>query len=377
MRRFVILIALCAVLLALALRRFVILIALCAVLLALACAGVAAAAPARACGPAPAFKPCTLATFAAGDFGSFAESMAADSQGNLYVSLTTWGEETNQGEIWRIGPDGRKHVVASMDLTPYGMLTGVAVDRCDVYVAFDDFSDQYGVEPVIGPSVWKVRGDGTLTKVVAMPNAGMPNGLAFHGHDLYVTDAVKGAIWRARVGCGVATVTQPWVQDALLAPGDPEADPTMIGLGANGIAFWGDEACVSVSDYGRVVGIPVRGTGAAGKPVVVRQDARLKTADGMAFDALGRLWITTDAGTTGLDPNVDATGGLYQLSLRGQLTTVADDPGWLDYPTMPVFGTSPRTWGTLYIVNGAFNTSYNTGASPSVIALRAGVPGAL
>src|SRR5512140_3624122 len=110
-------------------KRLVILTLLCTVLLGLACAGAAGALP------APGSAPLTLATFETGDYGSFAESMAADSHGNLYVSLTTWGEETNWGEIWRITPGGAKRVVAAMDLTPFGMLTGVAIDRCDgVYV---------------------------------------------------------------------------------------------------------------------------------------------------------------------------------------------------------------------------------------------------
>jgi sugar lactone lactonase YvrE len=348
-------------------RRFVILIVLCAVLLALACAGVAAAAP------APVFTLPSVAPFELGDFGSFAESMAADCHGNLYVSLTKWDEDTSMGEVWKITPEGTKQPAASMDITYNGMLTGVAIDRCGgVYVGLVDWANLDGTDPTIGCGVWRVRGDGTLTQVVALPDAGLPNGLAFHGRDLYITDAAYGEIWRARVGCGLTTVTQPWVQSDLLAP---STDPTAVGLGANGIAFWGDAAYVAVSDFGRVVRIPIRCGGAAGAPVATLQDDRLKTADGIAFDALSRLWITTDAGTTGLDPNVDATGGIYQVSSRGRLTAVADDPGWLDYPTAVVFGSAPRAWGTLYVLNGAFYTSMNTGAAPNLIALKTGVPG--
>lgn len=346
-------------------RRLVILTALCAVLLALACAGAAAAAPAP--------TPPTFATFDPGMYGSFAEGMAADSHGNLYVSLTTWGEATNTGEIWQVAPSGAMRLVASMDLTGYGMLTGVAVDRCGaVYVGFDDMSAMYGEEPVIGASVWKVQEDGTLARAVTLSGAAMPNGLAFRGGDLFVTDSVLGAVWKARVGAGVTTVTEPWLQDGLLAPGDPAIDPTAFGLGANGIAFKGDRLFVSVSDAGRIVRVRVRCDGSPGTPRVVREDDALKTADGIAFDALGRLWITTNFGTTG----AETSGGLYRLTRRDRLVTVADDPGWLDYPTMPVFGRGLQAAGKLYVANGAYTTSYTYLTPPTVVAITAGVPAA-
>ena len=70
--------------------------------------------------------PQTYASFSPGDFGSFAESMAADSHGNLWVSLTVWGEESNTGQVWEVTPRGDEHLAASMDISPYGMLMGVA-----------------------------------------------------------------------------------------------------------------------------------------------------------------------------------------------------------------------------------------------------------
>src|SRR5450759_4927091 len=94
---------------------------------------------------APVWQPSTLAAFSAGEYGAFAEGMAADSHGRLFVSLTTWGyyDETvdpslwgsNIGEVWRVMPNGAKALVATQDLSPNGMLLGVAVDRLDrVYV---------------------------------------------------------------------------------------------------------------------------------------------------------------------------------------------------------------------------------------------------
>jgi sugar lactone lactonase YvrE len=329
-------------------KRLVTILILAALALALLAAG-AAAGPAQARGAEPA----AIAAFSP---GAFAEGMAADSHGNLYVSLTTWGPKTNAGEIWRVAPDGAKKPIASMDLTANGMLTGVAIDPCDrVYVAYEDFGDPQEV----GSGVYRVA-CGTLTKAVAFPEGAFPNGIAFHDGRLYVTDSVLGEIWRVRLGAGVATPTT-WAESDLLAAGSPE------GLGANGLAFFGDALTVSVSDPGRVVRIPVRRDGSPGAVRTICERAELATADGIAYDALGGLWITVNAGTTGAAPS----GALYRLSPAGHLTTIADDPGWLDYPTMPVFGTTCRTRSTLFVENGDWDGL----AAPDVRVLRIGIPG--
>ena len=330
-------------------KRFVVTLTLTALALALLATGAAAASPARTHSAAPP----TVATFAQ---GAFAEGMAADHHGNLYVSLTTWGVDTNTGEVWRIAPNGTAKPVASMDLTANGMLTGVAVDPCDrVYVCYEDF----GEPQEVGSGVYRVA-CGTLTKSVAFPEGAFPNGIAFHDGRLYTTDSSLGEIWRARVGAGVATPTT-WARSDLLAAGSP------YGLGANGLAFFGDTLTVSVSDPGRIVRIPVRRDGGPGAVRTVCERAELATADGIAFDALGGLWITVNADTTGAVPG----GALYRLSPAGHLTTIANDPGWLDYPTMPVFGTTWRTRGTLSIENG----DWDSVTAPDVRALRVGIPG--
>ena len=72
--------------------------------------------------------PRSVATFSPGDYGSFAEGMAADSHGDLWVSLTTWGlyddsvdpavTTSDIGEIWKVTPAGHATLKATMDLTP-------------------------------------------------------------------------------------------------------------------------------------------------------------------------------------------------------------------------------------------------------------------
>jgi sugar lactone lactonase YvrE len=302
--------------------------------------------------------------------------MAADSHGNLYASLTKWGyydpadettAESNIGEVWKVAPGRHPTLVAQAELTPYGMLAGVAVDSRDrVYVAVYDTTS--------GPTpngVYRLEGDGRLTQVVALQEGAWPNRLAFHESRLYITDTALGAVWRVRLGCGVASPTEPWLWHDSLAPGDPKGDETVSGLGADGLAFRGDDLFVGVYDFGRIVRVHVRDDGSHSKPTVVCERAELKTADGMAFDLAGGLWITTAMGTTtGASPS----GALYRLAPGGKLMKVADDPGWLNYPTQPVFGTTLRTAFTLYVENGAY-FSYEDGTAPDIRALRVGIPG--
>ncbi|MEI6727747.1 MAG: hypothetical protein WCN81_16200, partial [Actinomycetes bacterium] len=266
--------------------------------------------------------------------------------------------ESDFGEIWKVTPDGHATLVVSKDITPYGMLLGVAVRDDRVYVALYDQG-----AGTISPGVYRVDGR-SLTQVVTLPAGAMPNGLAFHDGRLYITDSVTGRIWRTRVDGPLAEPKMPWLQDALLAPGGD-------GLGANGLAFRGDDLFVSVSDSGRIVRIPTRREGMPGAPRVVCERPELVSADGIAFDATGDLWITANHGTKGASP----AGGLFRLSPRGALKTVADDPGWLNYPAMLVFGTDRCTRDTLYVENGAYFSAYGDGSQPDIQALRVGVPG--
>jgi len=340
--------------------RFLSILAGSALLLLLA-AGGASAASARTA----TYTPSLVTTFSWGSGGSFAESMAADSHGRLYVSLTKWAD-SNAGEIWRVLPNGNKTLVATMDIGPYGMLTGVAVDRCDnVYVMNWDSAYASGEQPALGSGVWRVGPGHSLTKVLELPAGAFPNGLAFHDGFAYVTDSSAGSIWRARVGDGALTPAVVWAHDPLLAPADPD-----YAIGANGIAFRGDRLFVSVSELGRIVRIPVLRGGSAGAARVICERPELVSADGIACDAFGGIWIAVNAGSTGASPS----GALYRLSRVAGLQKIADDPGWLDYPVTPVFGTTPSTAGTLYVLNGAFG-GYADGTAPDIQALRVGVPG--
>jgi sugar lactone lactonase YvrE len=317
------------------------------------------AAPAHA--SAAPLQPRTVATLPYGADGSFAESMTAVAGGDLYTSLTVWGD-SNTGQIWKMTPSGATSLVASIDLGPTGAFMGIAHDAFGrLYVADADFS---GTEDSL---IYKIGPSGSMTVVADLPPGSWPNGLACRGGYLFAADSSLGAIWRVPL-CGSAVKpTSPWFQNALLAPGDPGIDPSAHGIGANGIALRGGSVYVTVSDSGRVVRIPVSAQGKAGTPTVFCQRTELRTADGLAFDQLGNLWVVTNKGPT---PE-QASGALFKVSPARSVHQIPVNPNWFDYPTQLVFGASAATRTTLFIANGA----YSGEAAPNVIALKAGVAG--
>ena len=145
-------------------------------------------------------------------------------------------------------------------------------------------------------------------------------------------------------------LTEPWFQHEKLGPGIGEEDHQ---IGANGIAFRNGDLYVAVADAGRIVRIPVLRNGNAGKLRVIAEREELKSVDGIAFDLLGNLWLVT---------NGPERGRLEVLTPFGALFVLANQPEWLDYPTQPVFGTTPGTLGSLYIANGAIESG-----TPNVI----------
>lgn len=313
--------------------------------LALAVPGASATAASRQL-PSPRL----VAELPTGEYGSFAESLALDADGSLYVSVASWSADevtANEGQIWRINPNGK--------IARYGpslavcLLTGLAFDDAGrLYVGTYSCEADFAI-----PSgVLRINADGSATQVLTLPAGSFPNGLAFHRGDLYVSDSIGGAIWRVRPRGGTnLRPTTPWLQDALLEPGDE-------GLGVNGIAFRGDTLTAVNYSTGDVISVPVRKNGSPGTPQVVASDPILVQADGVAFDRLGRLWVAVNSGL------------LARVDPSGDVTVVTDDEAWLDYPAQAAFGRTGRNTTTLYVLNGAF---FN--GCPNVVALDAGIAG--
>jgi len=296
------------------------------------------------------------------------ESITADHEGNLYVGLTNWvswfqnplWEEWAKCQIMKITPDGTQIPVAVFpnESCPTTLLAGVAFDEENrLHVAVYSWSTDNNTS-----GVYRVETDGTQTRVLSLPADSFPNGLAFFNGDMYVSDSALGAIWKKGRHDGVIA-SVPWYPNAgLLAPS---------GFGANGIAFYQNALYIAVSNAdaagttGSIVRLPIRHNGSPGEPeFFVRPDARLCNVDGIAFDLAGRLWFTVNTGQSG------SGGRLGIVDRDGTLRILADDPGWLDDPTMVVFGTTFRTMGTIFLTNGGMNSG-----QPNVLSLFVGVPG--
>lgn len=308
--------------------------------LALGVLGMVGSAGART-RSAPPFGRTVAAWPYAAPYGSFAEGMTLGPDGYLYVSRTIWGDDTNTAMIERISPSGRFHntVVDSFDVDS-GLLAGLAFDtKGRLYTAVATFSED---RP---PCVARLGSNGTLSCVLTLPSGSFPNGLAFHDGYLYVTDASLGAVWRFDPDGNAVTQTQPWLQDPSLEPLQDE------GLGPDGIAFRGSTLYITHYDRGAILKVTILSNGSPGPLQTFAASPALVSADGIAFDLLGDLWVTV---------NGPGTGRLAVVLRSGRILVVANQPAWLDYPTQPVFA-SP---GSLYISNG----SYDNGA-PSVIGL--------
>lgn len=313
--------------------------ALLAVTVAAPSAALATSAPVGS--PMKMSDPRVIATFPP-ELSSFAESMVADRAGNLYVSVTTWiSDGWNEGQVWKITPSGQVRKFGPM--LSVGILSGLAIDTDGrLYAGLVAWSDT--ALPELLPGVVRI-GAQKATRVLTLPGgeyASFPNGLAFSGDTLYVSDSIQGSIWRTRPHGNVND--QPdaaWLTSPLLAPGEDS-------LGVNGIAVDRNGIVAVNADTGSVIRIPLTPHGGPGPLAVIAHDPKLVTADGVTFDRQHRLWAVTNS-MNGLE------GSLLRVDPNGHVTTVANKPSWLNYPTQPVFGTAPDTRDTLFIANGAFN----------------------
>ena len=299
-------------------------------------ASAASAAP-----PTAKAAPRIVCEFVPGDGGSFAESLVLGARGDLFASVTDWMPDgvADVGRIWRIHAGALQRFGPELDAGG-GLLTGLATDdEGNLYVGDATFGYD------TAPGVFRIDPAGSLTRVLTLPDWTFPNGLTFHAGYLYVSDST-GAIWRTRPGVGGEVQSTPWLADPSLAPS--------VGWeGVNGITFAGNTLYAVNADTGTVLRLPLLGDGAPGPISTLISDPALVTADGIALDPDGTLWIAV---------NHESGGALATVDRHGTLRVVANDPTWLDYPSQPVFG--PGRSPILYVENGSL-----ANGTPDVIAL--------
>jgi hypothetical protein len=278
----------------------------------------------------------------------YPHGLAAGPDGALYVGMGP------SGEIHRVSGNGQN---TRFTVLPSGTLNDLAIDlgidsggRTDpggryLYAALaSGDSSTHGI--------WRTN----LTTVaserfVAMGTGTTPNGLAFRGSDLFVTDSEQGRILRITP----ARQMQVWASSTLLR-GRTHSDGD-VPLGAKGMAFTRglpmgsftlnagmqeqEYLYVTNFDYGRIVRIPVQTDGSAGQPEIFFQDARLLAgAHSIRFD--GGPNGGTAVVTSNLTHRVVA---ISPAPYPGAQTIV--EGGALEYPTGMV-----NMEGRLYVNSG-------------------------
>jgi len=290
--------------------------------------------------------PSVLASFVSGQ--EIPESVTADKQGNLYVSVGN--------TIRRREPGGQFSVFATLPLPINALGVKVGPDGC-VYNASTSLS------AVPGAFVWKICGANSVEVFTELDPAGGPNDLAFDDHgDLFVTDPVLGRIWRV----DQTGNAQVFAQHPRLL-GDA-SDPALVfrPVGVNGIAFQPQQRALYVSntDQGSILRIDLRA--ANHTPTLFARSERLRGADGIAFDREGTLFVA-----------VNALDSLVTVSRNGQLR-VALQGGLLDAPSSIVFGSNFHDQHELFLMSSAFSRTlgFQSGTpQPALLKARITTPG--
>jgi len=253
--------------------------------------------------------------------GSFAESVAIDPSGTIFVSLHT------DKAVVRVDP-------ATGAVTPFA-----SFDRPATGLAFmaDGTLMVSGGAPGQAPGVlWQVGREGTVRMIAEIADAAFLNGMTLLGERVLVCDSLGGVIHV----CDPATrAVSRWLADPLLLPPSAESAP-----GANGIKLFGDTVTISVTGADRLVRAPVSGD-VPGRLAVLAEQLR---ADDFCFGSDGSAYIATHPAQS-----------LLRLRPNGQRTTLADAAHGMVGATAVAFGRTAKDRHCVYVT-----TTGGTGTVP-------------
>jgi sugar lactone lactonase YvrE len=269
--------------------------------------------------------------------GEFPEGIAFDRRGDMYVSLAPLGE------IRRRTADGSWSTFARIDPGTGGLaVLGLTADaRGTIYAAAPTNAPEWH-------GVVAVSRDGEARRLPGTEQIAFPNALAFdHRGNLYVTDSIRGAVWRVSRDGGA----ELWLEHEALA-GTAVLNP--FPLGANGIAYFGHRLYVANTEKMQLVEIRILRGGAAGTPSIIHVfDGATDFVDGVAADALGNLYAL-----------LPASSELVRIDRGGGATTLAGAGDGLSMPASLTFGARR----TLFITNFSL-PDFVPLPTPGVIAL--------
>jgi hypothetical protein len=206
------------------------------------------------------------------------------------------------------------------------------------------------------PGVYRIPAAGGTAAVFATSAAmTFPNGIDVVGNKLYVTDSSVGKIFEINQAGAVTT----WLSDPMLVGNMSACGGTgaPFVIGANGIVHDATNRYVAVTDYGRIVKIPVMANGMAGTPTVLAESCeKLQGVDGIALEAAGTIVAVRNG----------PSRTMSRISADGQTVTPIHMGPPLDGPASVTImaGTTPQ----LVITNSAFFSGAM--GKPSVLALK-------
>jgi sugar lactone lactonase YvrE len=288
--------------------------------------------------------------------GEFPEGIAFDAAGHMYVSIAPLGQ------VRRLEGDGTWTLVHQFPPGSGGLaVLGLAADRRGtVYVAV----------PSTDPSahgVWALDSQGGARRLPGSEAILFPNGIALDEHGtLYVTDSVRGAVWRIRPGSSA----ELWLEDETLT-GTGLLNGPELPIGANGIAYLRGRLLVANSERKQLVAIPIDNFGDPQSPTVVHVfPGQLDLLDGVAVDVVGNAYLVVGGNR------------LVRLSPSGDVTLVANhDEDGLTVPASLAFGTNATGNRTLFLTNlslpplVALVFGSDEPLAPGVVAVEVPLPG--
>jgi sugar lactone lactonase YvrE len=267
----------------------------------------------------------------------FPEGIAADAAGNIFVGTFDFGT-ANVIHIFGLSGRLRDTIPLSTGVVPLGL----AVDGAgDLYVADFLNGDVLRLVPPSGTpaatfDVCGGVGTGCGLNAIAFDAAG----------DLFVSDSFGGRIFKIDLPGGTVSA---FFTDDLLKPGSHGFPP----FGANGLAFnaTGTHLFIANTADDRILKLDLE------KEALTPFAESINGADGIAFDALGRLWVAANQG----DEVVALNSSGRVIARRGSFEGVGPDgaPRGLLFPASIVLSR-----GSLFVTNLALVLTGAAGDEP-------------
>lgn len=288
--------------------------------------------------------------------GQLPESITIDRDGDIYLSMST--------SVWKVIPDGH-HAPVLFATLPIPVAASPSTFSLGLKFGPDGYlyAASGGFDPSFDAShVWRISPAGQVQEYAHLDPNGFPNDLAFDDRgNLFVTDPWLGVIYKIEPH----RAPRVWLSNPLLVGDSVNPVFGFHAFGADGIAFDAHKRNLYVGnlDNGQIVRVEVGCFGEPGAVSLFASDARLRGADGIAFDRRDNLYVA-----------VNGQNQIATVAPDGTVNVVSTGPLY-DSPSSVVFGTDGDS-RTLYISDFAIAAALSGGTPhPALLELPVRYPG--